>query len=68
MKLSAYLADADMKDEDFAAKVGCDRTTIFRIRTEQTRPSHPLMERIIAATAGAVQPNDFFDLPDEAAA
>lgn len=70
MKLADYLTDAGLKDEDFATKLGCDRTTVLRLRTAQQRPSHALMEKIIAATDGEVQPNDFFELPprDEARA
>ena len=63
MKLADYLASANLKDEDFAAKIGCDRTTVLRLRLEQTRPSHTLMEQIIEKTGGKVQPNDFFDIP-----
>lgn len=63
MKLSVYLALKDQKDEVFAAKIGCDRTTVLRLRLDRQRPSHALMEKIIAATEGAVMPNDFFDTP-----
>ncbi len=68
MKLSSYLAEHIISDEDFAAKVKCDRTTILRLRAEKQRPSHSLMERIASETGGLVQPNDFFDLPEADAA
>jgi hypothetical protein len=60
MTLDAYLTDRNLKDGDFAAQVRCDRTTIFRIREKGQRPSPDLMTRIVEATGGLVQPNDFY--------
>jgi transcriptional regulator with XRE-family HTH domain len=69
MTLADYLKRENMKDGDFAAKVECDRTTILRIRTGQTKPTPPLMERIAIETGGLVRPDDYFDgLPEAAAA
>jgi transcriptional regulator with XRE-family HTH domain len=69
MKLSAYLELAKLDDAGFASKVGCDRSTIYRIRKSQTKPTPSLMQEIARETKGAVLPNDYFDgLPDEAAA
>jgi transcriptional regulator with XRE-family HTH domain len=69
MKLSAYLELAKLDDAEFAAKVGCDRSTIYRIRKGETRPTDALKIEIARETKGAVLPNDYFDgLPDEAAA
>jgi transcriptional regulator with XRE-family HTH domain len=68
MKLTAYLELAKLDDMTFAEKVGCDRSTIYRIRKGETRPSPSLMVEIAKATKGAVLPNDYFDgLPDVAA-
>ncbi len=55
-------------DEALAALVERDRTTIVRLRAGKYRPSHELMARIAAATNGAVQPNDFFELAQDKAA
>lgn len=68
MKLTAYLELAKLDDLAFAAKVGCDRSTIYRIRKGETRPSPSLMVEIAKVTKGAVLPNDYFDgLPEIAA-
>lgn len=68
MKLNAYLELAKLDDSEFAAKVGCDRTTIYRIRKGETRPSPALILSIARETKGAVLPNDYFDGLPEAAA
>ena len=67
MTLDAYLIQHDLKDADFAARTGCDRTTIYRIRARGQRPSPELMERIARETGGLVQPNDFYGLSGLAA-
>jgi transcriptional regulator with XRE-family HTH domain len=69
MKLADYLKQHDLDDASFAAKVGCDRSTIYRIRKGETKPSDPLKEAIAKETGGLVQPNDYFDgLPEAEAA
>jgi transcriptional regulator with XRE-family HTH domain len=69
MTLADYLKQASMRDGDFAKRCDCDRTTILRIRTGQTKPTPTLMERIAVVTGGQVQPNDYFDgLPEAEAA
>lgn len=68
MKLSSYLELAKLDDAEFASKVGCDRSTIYRIRKGQTKPNPSLMQEIARETKGAVLPNDYFDgLPEIAA-
>jgi transcriptional regulator with XRE-family HTH domain len=67
MTLNAYLVEHGLKDEDFAVRVGCDRTTIYRIRRKGQRPSPALMEKIAEETGGLVQPNDFYGLSGLAA-
>lgn len=62
MTLDAYLIKNELKDADFALRVGCDRTTIYRLRLRGQRPSPELMERIARETGGLVQPNDFYGL------
>ena len=67
MTLDAYLIQNSLKDAEFAAKVGCDRTTIYRIRSKGQRPSPELMDHIVRETGGTVQPNDFYGLSGLAA-
>ena len=61
MTLSDYLAEREMKDGEFAPLVGCDRSTIYRIRHGQ-RPSPDLMLKIVEVTDGLVRPDDFYGL------
>lgn len=67
MKLADYLGGKDITDEAFAEMVGCDRSTISRIRNGKHKPSAALMEAIARETGGLVQPNDYFDGLPEAA-
>jgi transcriptional regulator with XRE-family HTH domain len=69
MKLADYLNSKSLNDAEFAALCDCDRSTIYRIRKEQTKPTAALMEEIAKQTGGLVQPNDYFDgLPEAEAA
>ena len=69
MTLADYLTREEMKDAEFAKLCRCDRTTILRIRTGQTKPTPALMERIAVETGGLVRPDDYFDgLPEMEAA
>ena len=68
MRLHAYLELTKETDAEFAAKVGCDRSTIYRLRKGQTKPNPALMQEIARETKGAVLPNDYFDGLPEAAA
>lgn len=61
MKLSDYLTREQLSDADFAVRVNCDRSTIYRVRKGQTKPSPQLMEAVARETGGLVQPNDYFD-------
>ena len=69
MKLSDYLTRNGIDDTAFGAKVGRDRSTIFRIRQGTHKPSPELMEKIAQETGGQVRPDDYFDgLPEAEAA
>lgn len=63
MQLAAYLKAHAIDDETFAGQIGCDRSTVWRLRNG-SKPSPTLMETIAQKTKGAVLPNDFFDLPE----
>lgn len=59
MKLADYLSEHAITDGDFADRIGVDRSSVSRLRRGITRPDWPTIERIIAATNGAVTANDF---------
>jgi transcriptional regulator with XRE-family HTH domain len=62
MTLAAWMRNQGIADEDLAATLGIDRSTVSRLRRGRKIPSTRLMEKIAQATDGAVTPNDFFDL------
>jgi transcriptional regulator with XRE-family HTH domain len=59
MTLDQYLLVNAVTNAEFAERIGCDRTTVSRLRRGITRPEWELVEAIVKATAGAVSPNDF---------
>ncbi len=59
-KLRDYLTDKNLKDYEFAAKVGCSASTISRILTGTRNPSPALARKIEAVTGGAVTISDLF--------
>jgi transcriptional regulator with XRE-family HTH domain len=58
MQLRAYLDQHQLTQVQFAALVGVNQSAVAKW-LDGTRPSWPTMERIVAATGGAVTPNDF---------
>lgn len=60
MTLDQFLADRQIKEADFAAKIGATQPTVNRLRKGQV-PGKELMAAIFAATDGSVTANDFFD-------
>jgi transcriptional regulator with XRE-family HTH domain len=67
MKLSDYMEMAKITDQDFAGRVGLERSTVTRLRNGKTVPSFQTLERIHAETKGAVSFNDFLHEQDSAA-
>jgi hypothetical protein len=63
-KLDQYLAENNLSSPVFADQVGIAASTVWRLRRGDTLPDWETIRRIIAATGGAVTPNDF--LPDAA--
>lgn len=61
------MTESGTTDDDLAAKVGSDRTTISRIRRGKRRPSMALAEAISQASGFAVRLDDFSILPQLAA-
>jgi transcriptional regulator with XRE-family HTH domain len=68
MQLSDYLRQSELTDEAFGELIGRDRSSVYRLKNGQTKPTADVLQAIVHATEGAVTPNDFFDLPDAAAA
>lgn len=67
MTLDEWIKQEALTDAEFGAKIGRDRTTVSRIRREKTCPDPATMQAIVDATGGAVEPNDFFDIPAQPA-
>lgn len=67
MKLAAYLSSTDVSRDDFARRIGVSGVSVHRYISGVRIPRPDTMARIVAATGGAVQPNDFFLSQDEAA-
>lgn len=59
--LDDWLRRNEISDAAFARTLGLrSRASVTRYRSGIRMPEPPIMARIIAATAGAVQPNDFY--------
>lgn len=68
MKLTAWLTDSKVSDAEFASRIGVSRQALWRYRAGDRIPKRDVMERIKAATGGAVTPADFYESqPREAA-
>ena len=52
--LAAYLLDNGIAETDFAAAVGCTRTTVRRYIAGERVPEPAIMDRISEVTGGAV--------------
>ena len=59
MHLADYMTANGLRDEDLAAMIGVSRGTVSRIRLRKIRPRWQTIEKIRAATAGAVTADDF---------
>jgi DNA-binding transcriptional regulator YdaS (Cro superfamily) len=63
MRLKDYLVLNCEKSQDFAARVGVTRQTVWFWIVGKRYPSSTTMVRIKKATNGRVTPNDFFIHP-----
>ena len=63
MKLSDYLAQNDFATKTFAARLNVTDEAVRLWATGGAIPRKNVMADIVEATGGAVQPNDFYDLP-----
>ncbi|MFQ5984666.1 MAG: helix-turn-helix domain-containing protein, partial [Alphaproteobacteria bacterium] len=60
MKLAEYLTNQGISASDFAEKVGVAEASMSRYLSGKRLPRARVMRRIVEATGGAVEPNDFF--------
>lgn len=57
--LARWMKEAAINDAQLAERVGCDRTTITRLRQGKTTPSLALVARILAEASGGLSADDF---------
>ncbi|MGH6926947.1 MAG: molecular chaperone TorD family protein, partial [Dongiaceae bacterium] len=60
MRLQEYLDNKNITASQFANQIGRAVSTVTRIANGQATPEPETMAKIVAATGGAVQPNDLF--------
>ena len=60
MRLQEYLDHKNITASQFASEIGRAVSTVTRLAKGQAIPEPETMAKIIVATSGAVQPNDFF--------
>lgn len=60
MTLDSYLRSKEMTPGDFAALIGASASGVTKWLRGERRPRPGMYPKIIAATDGAVRPNDFF--------
>jgi hypothetical protein len=59
MKLADWLIANQVSDDDFAARIETSRQAVWRYKSGRI-PERETMVRIVRATGGLVQPNDFY--------
>jgi predicted transcriptional regulator len=64
MKLNIYLTEKGIREADFAALIGVNQSTVYRLCKNGQVPSKDLMATIFKLTGGAVTANDFFGIGD----
>lgn len=69
MQLKTWLQDKGVSYAEFARRIGASNGKVVQRYAERERMPEPtMMTKIVEATDGAVQPNDFYDLPAGAVA
>ena len=63
MRLDEYMEAEGLSHAQFANMCGISARALYRYAKHQRVPREPVMRAIIHTTDGAVQPNDFYDLP-----
>lgn len=64
MRLDMWLKRNKIWAKDFAPQIGVDGSTLSCWVHKGSIPNKATMRAIYVATAGQVEPNDFYDLPD----
>ena len=63
MKLASYLAEKQIPDSQFGARIGVTRQAIARYKSGERRPEWHVIDRIAVETDGLVTANDFMAAP-----
>lgn len=66
MKLSAWLAQSEQSDAEFARQIKVSRQALSRYKAGERTPRPKIIARIQAATNDAVRPDDFFGMASAA--
>lgn len=61
MQLGSYLATRAIPHAEFARAINVTTTALYRYIDGDRVPRRDILAKIAEVTAGAVQPNDFFD-------
>ena len=64
MTLAQWMAANGVSDDQAAAQLGIDRSSVSRLRRGKHAPSWRLLPLIVAMTNGAVTAESFFGLPN----
>jgi hypothetical protein len=62
VSLHGWLRENDVSNVEFGARIGRSGEAVRRYAAGERIPDKETMPRIVNETAGAVTPNDFFDL------
>ncbi len=65
MKLSSFLEKSGMSYAEFGTVVGASSEAVRLWVLGHRVPNRESMKAVVAATNGAVEPNDFFDAPTQ---
>lgn len=63
--LGRYLSEQGITQAQFAEQIGVEQPTVARYVGGRV-PEPSVLRKIVEATGGAVQPNDFFDVAQAA--
>jgi transcriptional regulator with XRE-family HTH domain len=63
VKLAAWREQKGLTQLQLAEELGCTVSTIWRYEQGQRDPDAATKERIFMLSEGAVEPNDFYDVP-----
>lgn len=61
LQLKDYLRRQNLTISAFARRAGITVSTVHRVASGEVKPSTKTLNRIVAASQGEVQPNDFYE-------